>query len=681
MATKTLEQEKKALGEALVPENQPDSSKKEENSAPEEKKEVDEIASLAKRRYDLSKEYCKPYFDRFLDNYKHYFLRIIDEALEQDPNAYPFYSTLMIPVSYQIVETIIPRMFSRLPSFTITTEEQNDETAEIKLKELIKYQLQHPYLVDDPIFSRMITFLKEMFITGNAWGEVPWVYKEAEIQEYQPYSIQMGTEPGWENLDLLKKYGVEPDWALVKAKKVVIDAPVFHHRSIFHVFPDPKRKRVSDLGWIIVEDFMSKSDLMDMVKMNPNKYQNIDKLETLKEWSAGAMKADMNYDNEVAAIFGGSDFSDRDTDEPLVKVWFMREPYKFSIIVNEKVTIRSGDNPNGDGKIGLFLCKDIPVPGQLYAWGEIDPIKKIEDHMSDQTNMRNDRVFKDLLDMWKLDPTALIDGEEFIPEPGAVVQMNDLTGLQPIEQPQANASAYREYQEWDKILQSITGATDYATGNSDPSNTDTAEGISLMQQAANARFMLKLNLFEQMGLKAMGTMYVQRNRMFFDTDQTINTDQGSLLVTPSEIRMIRGNVNFIVDTGSTEATNQNKELQKWKVISDLIAAGKPPFNNLTQESLDYVGKRMLLALGEKDPDKILKRNPMPVTPAGAPAGPGAPAIPGAEGGVVPPQGGEEMPAELQRAIAESQAGGYQPNAQSNAQYVPQDAGAEQSIAG
>jgi len=675
MAKKPLEQENMELADELTPEKDPQAQKPEEKEESSDPKKDDQ-AALAKKRYDLSKEYCKPYFDRFLDNYKHYFLRIIDEALESDPESYPFYSTLTIPVSYQIVETILPRMFSRLPSFTITTEEENDESAEMQLKELIRFQMQHPHLVDDPIFSRMITFLKELFITGNAWGEVPWVYEEAEMLEHQPYSIQMGTEPSWDNLPVLQRYGVEPDWKLVKTKKVVIDAPVFHHRSVFHVFPDPKRKRVSDLGWIIVEDFMTKDEIMKLVNVNPNKYQNIEKLEEMKSWGDGATKADMNYDNEVAAIFGGSDFTSRDSDEPLMKVWFMKEPYKFSIIINEKVTIRQGDNPNGDAKIGMFLCKDIPVPGQLFAWGEIDPIKKIEDALSDQTNMRNDRVFKDLLDMWKLDPTSLIDGEEFVPEPGAVIQMNDLTGLQAVEQPQANASAYREYNEWDNILQKTTGVTDYVQGNSESSNTDTAEGIGLMQQAANARFMMKLNLFEQIGLKAMGTMYVQRNRMFFDTEQTINTDNGPLKIQPNAIRMIRGNVNFIVDTGSTESTNLDKELRKWKVIGDLVGNGKAPFDNLSQESKDFVGKRMLLALGEKEPEKILKRAPAPVMPTAAQGAPGM----GATGPAGAPV--EQIPPELAAAIAESEAGGApQPNAQQDPNAVPQNAGQPQAIAG
>lgn len=643
----------------------------------DEKAKRDQIAQLAKRRYDLSKEYCKPYFDRFLDNYKHYFLRTIDEALEQDENAYPFYSTLSIPISYQTVETILPRMFSRLPSFSITTEEDNDEQAELQLKELIKFQLQHPYLIDDPIFSRLVTFLKELFICGNAWGEVPWVYKKEKVREMQPYSIQMGLEPSWDNLDILKKYGVEPDWKLVEVDKIMIDAPVFKHHSIFHVFPDPKKKRVSDLGWVIVEDFMTKDQLSDMIKQNPNNYQNIDQIDGLKNWGGDTMKADMSYDNEVASIFGGSDFSDRDTDEPMIKVWFMREKHRFSVIVNEKITIRTGSNPNGDGKIGMILCKDIPIPDQLFAWGEVDPIKKIEDSMSDQANMRNDRVFKDLLDMWKLDPTALIDGEEFIPEPGAIVQMNDLTGLAPIESKSANATAYREYEEWDKIVQNTNGVTDYVSGQNEPGQTDTAEGIGLMQQAANARFQLKLNLFEQIGLKAIGSMYVQRNRIFFSEKTKINTENGTVVADPNQIRMIRGNVNFIVDTNSTESMNTERELKKWLKISEMIAADKPPFNNLSQESIDYVGRKILMAMGEKEPDQILKRNPMPV----------AGQMPGAEGigGQIPQvPAGPQLPPELEAAMAESQSGGYKPNGinnQPNPQIVPAGPQPQPAIAG
>ncbi len=586
----------------------------------------DEIAQLAKKRYDDSFAYCQPYFDRFLDNYKHYFLRIIDEAVEDDPQAYPFYSQLSIPVTYQVVETLLPRTLARLPSFNIKTEEQNDEKDEMALKNLIQYQLNHPYLEDDPVFLRLATAAKEMFITGNAWGSVPWYYKKAEVEEWQPYSPELGyNEPNWNILPILASYGIKPRWKLVKTKKTMIDAPVFQHESIFHVLPDPKKKRVSDMKYAIVEKSMTPEEILEMVDSSPKDFENIPELKKMfenKEWGQAGKNT---YDDDLANIFGSVDqtYKTGSADEGQLKVWFMHEPTKLYVIVNERLTIRRGGNPNGDGKLGLFLMKDIPVPHELYAWGEPDAIKKIEDAVTDQTNMRMDSVFYDLLRMWKLDPSALVEGEEFIPEPGTVVQMKDLAGLQPLDTGTTKASPYREYEEWDKILQGTTGVTDYATGQNQPGMTDTAQGIEMLQQAANARFAFKLNLFEQLGLKAMGTKYVQRNLRFFDTAQNVNTEKGKITIDPDQIRRIKGNVHFIVDSGSTEAIRKATEIQKWQTIIGMI--GKPPFDKLSQESLDEIGRRMLFALGEEDAEELMHRAEEQIVTGGETAGipPGA----------------------------------------------------------
>lgn len=614
------------------------------------KETSDDTAKLAKRRYDLSSDYCRPYFERFIDNYKHYFIRIIDEAVESDNDNYPFYSQLMLPISYQIVETILPRMVAKVPNFSIQTEEENDTNDEVALRELIRYQLQHPYLVDDPIFARLATAGKELFITGNAWGAVPWWFKEIEVEEWQPYSPDMGLDkPSWDNMDPIKEMGIKPKWKLVKIKKKVIDAPVFQHKSVFHVFPDPKKKRVSDLGYAIIEENMTKDEIMEMVEMNKEDYKNIDKFLEMEKKKEQGSTPKIDYDNELASIFGSSNYSHKDTDEPTFKVWFQQEPNKLSVVINEKLTIRESKNPNGDGKIGLFLMKDIPIPHELYAWGEPDPIKRIEDSMTDQANMRNDSVMYDLLRMWKLDPTALLDGEDFVPEPGTVIQMKNgqMDGLMPLETGNTKPSAYREYQEWESVIQNVTGVSDYATGGSDPGMNKTLGGVELLQQAANARFAFKLQLFEQLGLKAMGTMYVQRNLRFFDTPQSVNGPKGKILVEPETIRRIKGNIHFIVDSGSTEAINKNTELAKWAKVIEWIQIGKPPFDNLSQEAMDYVGKHALMALGETQPDEILRRNP--AQPAqNQPAAPGQmpPDLAAAMGQMQgPPQVGPQVPQE------------------------------------
>lgn len=582
---------------------------------PNDKGEQVDVITTAKNRMKLSRDYTQPYFDRFLDNYKHYFIRTIDEAIETDPESYPFYSNLMLPINYQIVETILPRMFSRLPNFSIKTEEQNDEEAEIGLKELIRYQMNHPYLIDDPIFLRLVNGLKEQFITGNSWGVVPWFKKEIEVLEWQPYSSQLGiTEPSWNNLEKIKYYGLVPEWALVKVKKKVIDAPVYQNKSIFHVFPDPKKKRVSDLGWTIIEDYMSKQDILDMAMAAPRYFINMDAFKALNPTNGGGDGKQMNYDQELANMFGSQDFTFKDDSQGQHKVWFMVEPNKLCIIIDETVVIREGDNPNGDGKLGLMLGKDIPIPHELYAWGEPDPIKKIEDAMSDQANMRNDNVFYDLMRMWKLNPASLVDGEEFIPEPGTVVQMTDLDGLQPLETGNTKPSAYREYDEWEQIIQNVSGVSDYVTGQNNPGMNKTAEGAQILQEAANARFSMKLSLFENLTLKAVGTMYVQRNMRFFDDPQPVNTEKGKMLITPTDLRMIKGNIHFIVDTGSTESTMRDIEVKKWTSLIGMM--GKPPFDNLTPEAQNEWGRRLFYALQENNVEQLMAKvqPPAEVTP-------------------------------------------------------------------
>jgi len=258
--------------------------------------------------------------------------------------------------------------------------------------------------------------------------------------------------------------------------------------------------------------------------------------------------------------------------------------------------------------------KDIPVPGELYAWGEPDPIKKIEDSMSDQANMRNDSVFYDLMRMYTVKPESLVEGEEFIPEPGTMVQVTDHDAIQTIAKDSTPPTSYREYQEWENIIQNTTGVTDYATGQSNPAMNKTAGGVELLQAAANARFGFKLKLFESLCLKAMGTMYVQRNLRFFDTPQYVPSGKEKIQITPDQIRKIRGNVYFSVDAGSTKAIDEGKEIGKWDKINEYIGANKAPFNNLTQESQDKIAKKTLISMEVSDADDLIKRMPPMQTP-------------------------------------------------------------------
>lgn len=570
----------------------------------------DDVCQETIRQFKLSEEYTTPYFDRFIDNYEHYFIRTIDKAVAEDEMAYPFYSRLMLPLSFQTVETIMPRMFSRLPSFRVQTEDDNDERDEMALENLLRYQMNHPYLVDDPMISRFASTAKEMFITGNAWAMAPWMYKEVEVEEWQPTVPELGImDASWENKEIARKWGAALDWKLVKVKKKVIDSPVMQHKSIFSVYPDPKKKWVSQLGYVIINEMYTMDELMEMVNIMPEKYKNIDELKRMKAMKNFGGGRDYNqYTEEYANIFNSKDWSTKDETQGQFEVMMRIKPDRVDIVVNRSLTIRSGENPNGDGKLGLALMKDIPIPNELYAWGEVDPIKRMEDAMSDMSNMRVDAVFTDLLRMYMVDSQALVDGEEFYPEPGRVIHVKERGAVEVLDPGSTNGSAYKEYEQWGNMIQKVSGVTEYATGESGAGQNPTARGVELLQQAANARFFFKLRLFEEMGLKAVGTMYINRNMRFFDADQKINVDGNKMTVYVDQIRSIRGNVHFIVETGSTEAVDSTAEFNRWFKVLELIGENKAPFNNLSQQALDYVAEKVLYTLRVPDPGKIMKRD-------------------------------------------------------------------------
>lgn len=634
----------------------------------------DQTAHILKTRAKLSRDWCQPYFDNFIDNYEHYFIRTIDKEIEQNAEAYPFYSQIMLPMTYQIVETILPRMFGQMFSFSIDTEAENDRHDEFALENLIRYQIDHPYLVDDPFMSRLVGALKEEFITGNAWIRTPWIKQIEPVQEWQPYSPELGIAPS-EDFDTtiatIRQYGLEPRWMLVDTEKTVFDAPLLQHRSVFQVLPDPKKKRVSDLGWLVDEEYLTMDEIMTMVNSSPEQFQNIEQLKKLEEIKDTAeMTGDTaDYIQELADIFGAEDYSTKDDTQHQFKVSTMVEKDKLCVVINEKLTIREGSNPNGDGKLGYALMKDISIPHQLFAWGEPDPIKKLEDGMSDQFNMRNDDVFYDLMRMWQVDPTALVEGINFIPEPGAIIEMKpnaSPNAIKQLDKTPVAASAYREYTEWESVIQGTSGVTDYATGAAEPGMNPTLGGVEKLQAAANNRFQLKLNLFENLGLTAIGTMYVQRNIRYYDDETPIKTRQGKMIVTPESIRKLRGPIRFRVTAGSTEAHNYDKDYARWKSVADMAGdPNNPIFANLRPESYDAIAKGILNSLRVPNADELVVRQQ--TQPASTDPLTGNPRTPVAN---LNPDG--SLMSQDQLAQLEAMAGAGGANDEQNAQSVPAD---------
>src|SRR3972149_11850343 len=100
------------------------------------------------KRITLSRDYTSVYFDRFIENYKHY----LGHLIVPSGTNYPLSSQMTVPISYSIVETILPRMMGKDPEFMASARNPEDRDLEKIYKPLVHYWWTNPalYQLGDP---------------------------------------------------------------------------------------------------------------------------------------------------------------------------------------------------------------------------------------------------------------------------------------------------------------------------------------------------------------------------------------------------------------------------------------------------------------------------------------------------------------------------------------------------
>lgn len=238
--------------------------------------------------------------------------------------------------------------------------------------------------------------------------------------------------------------------------------------------------------------------------------------------------------------------------------------------------------------------------------------------------------------MWKVKNGSGVDEDELVSDAGGVVHTNDMDGLESIPMPDVTTSSYREETLIKADIQQTTGVSDFTRGvGSDSLGNDTATGISLIQEAGNSRFRLKIRNLEA-GIEELGRFIISLNGQFMAEEKVVRIlgDDGIewLTVRPEDLR---GNFDVIVQSGSTLPSNEAVERKQTMELFNIFA-GDPEVN---QREL----KRMVMeAFGQKNIDKLLS----PSAEAGL-LGPTS-----QQPAVAPTEGGLDQQGMLQSALSQ-----------------------------
>jgi len=287
---------------------------------------------------------------------------------------------------------------------------------------------------------------------------------------------------------------------------------------------------------------------------------------------------------------------------------------KVAVFVNEKYHLTPPHgmrNPYDILRDPFIFGHDVVIPHSYFSYGEIDSIKKLEDGATAILNMRFDNLVQAMLNFWLVNPNLLDSTDEFVPIPNSVTAVQDVDkAVRVISGNNVTATAYKEVEEILALIQRVSGTQDYVKGiEGETLAGRTYGGMRLVQEMANARFIIKSRLFEKVTLKSLGYFMLEFSRQFINKDRVVRQfgEVGDVVerkIKTSDLKSIRGMIDMKIIPNSTKVIDEQAEAVKINAMADRFTAGakmdKGPFSNIPDAVYDKFLLKYLPLYGIND---------------------------------------------------------------------------------
>lgn len=450
-------------------------------------------------RFKLSKQFLDPIHER-MNGQEEMYRSYINTATN------PHNARVFDPRIFRVIETITPRLVSNEPIGTFFPKGKGDDATAIILKAMLRHDWQK---VD--MFEKLVKFYKSVLIFGTGFGRVYWDYKEKEKLRMVPQEIngRMTWSPK----------GTE------KVKVVTSDNPNFEPLNIYDCFPDPNATSLETMRWFIYRRFRTLKELeQENITRGYEYYKNLDKIKDGFKDSGRGIGDDLYYREHRRTMLQTEEFIGKDSTAQDIVILTMFTEDKWCDILPEfgNLVIREVENPYFHGELPIVYAVDYPYPNELYGMGEIEPVERLQRAINAVLNQRLDNVQLTLNTMWKVRKGADVDMSTLVSKPGNIIMATDIDAVSPIQIPDVTGSTFVNTMNYlTGALQNGSGITDYTVGLNQRNNTvnQTATGVRLIQQEANAQFKLKIQLLNKMVVERIANQWKDLRIQFTTSEE------------------------------------------------------------------------------------------------------------------------------------------------------------------
>jgi hypothetical protein len=579
-----------------------------------------DMLSVFKDRMKQSRNLCDPHWNRSIDNYKHYLGRL--DAGNADQTQYPFYSKMSVPISYEVVETVLPRVIGKDPEFTPVANEPSDVQFEPTAKIALQQSYNNPKLEvrGEPIYLKLVRAAKEQLITGNSVLRPYWRREIKKQMRYLATFERAGIRDSANIqgvLDIANKMGKTSE---VFYTKKLVESPFLDdfdlkHVPFFNFFPDVSMIEAGKMRYKIEREYVTFDDIASEAVMFGYDKSVMAELLTQSTKGGHGFTGDVTKDFliEYNNLFSRPVDNLTATDDDKIPLFILDKMWmgdRVHVFVNEKYCLTGEmgiQNPYDIMADPFIFGMDNVIPHSYFCYGEIDAIRKVEDGMTDLLNMRFDNLLQSMLNYWLVNPNFMANGDDFVPVPNSITSVKDVDkAVRMLNGSNVTGSAYQESNELYSIIQRVTGVNDYVKGSEGETIAGrTYGGMRLVQEMANARFIVKSRMYEKLTLKSLGYFMLEMSKQYVSKDRVrrMAGDAGEVDQTTLEagkLKSILGFMDISVVPNSSMVIDQQAEAMKMDKVADRFSSGKGAFANIPQEVFDKFLYKYLLAYGVTD---------------------------------------------------------------------------------
>jgi len=447
----------------------------------------------------------------------------------------------------------------------------------------------------------------EAVTMGTSFLKTTWDYQEGE---------RPGRQLGEDGAQLLEPY-------------VKYDGLKFEHRPLYAIFVDPKAINsglsVDEMDYIIDQKYVSLSKLFE----NP-KFINKKLVEERLAKKMVEPRVDSAIQFAKDQIYGTGlhDVETRDEqgDDVLLTTYWGRCPSSLlkkskktgydqkdlkdfvqcHVLVIEDVVVFYEENPYPDGKKPYDMIRCYPSTNGFYGIGIPELIAPLQRAVNAVTNQRIDNVGLVMNRMWMYRHNS-VNPKHLISRPGGAVPVRGpLTeALAPIITPDVTASAYREHEIYDGMIQKMSGVADIFFGHSTKSTRMSAtEATFLTEMGAGMMEEIVAGQVQDGFIPLM--QKIQSYVVAFATDPLhVTIDGKTIKVDPSQLT---GSFELIPTIGEQMFT-KTAEMQKAQMLLEITMQTMPILYQQGKDvNISRILERIYENAGWKDFSSIVRDN-------------------------------------------------------------------------